>query len=262
MQPKISIITINYNNALGLKKTMQSVVIQSFKDFEFLVIDGGSTDESAVFIESYSEKIDFWVSELDKGVFNAMNKGIKVSKGEYLLFLNSGDILNGVSALDDFVNHQDFFGDIVYGDYQFNEGGKIYPDVLTPLFFVRSSLPHQSTLFHRSVFDKMGLYEEHYKIVADRAFYIKCFLSKQFVFKHIKYPLSVFDLCGFSNNSLFKEKQALENENMFEEYYGIFYEDYKRMNQMISELNQARRETVSGILKRIIGKIKKVCQIY
>ena len=129
------------------------------------------------------------------------------------------------------------------------------------MFFVRTSLPHQSTLFKREVFDKIGLYDENYKIVSDRAFYIKCFLSNQFVFKHIPYPLAIYDLSGISNDPLYKERQALENERMFQEHYGIYYEDYKNMLLLQSKLNQARKESVSGIMKRIVKKIKKVCRI-
>lgn len=261
MKPFLSIITINYNNCIGLEKTIQSIISQTFKDFEYLVIDGASNDGSLEVIQKNNTALHFSVSEPDTGIYNAMNKGIKASKGKYLLFLNSGDLLNGTSALNDFINHPDFSGDIIYGDYQFEKGNKVYPDFLTPLFFVRSSLPHQSTFFKREVFDKMGLYEEHYKIVADRAFYIKCFLSNQFVFKHILYSLSIYDLSGISNNAQYIEMQAKENERMFQEQYGVFYEDCKKMLLLQSQLNQAKRETISGVLKRILNKIKKVCHI-
>lgn len=261
MQHLLSIITINYNNVSGLNKTIQSVIAQEGQSFEYVIIDGASTDESVELIKKHQDKIQYWVSEKDSGIFNAMNKGIKAAKGEYLLFLNSGDQLNGVSALYDFMNHPDFGGDIIYGDYQFENGGKVYPDHLTPLFFIKSSLPHQSTLFHSSVFDKMGVYEEHYKMVSDRAFYIKCFLSNQFVFKHINYPLAIFDLSGVSNNLSNKKEQAVENEKMFQEYYGIFYEDYKKMLVLQSQFNQAKRETLSGILKRLVDKIKRLWHI-
>jgi glycosyltransferase involved in cell wall biosynthesis len=259
--PLLTVITINYNDAVGLEKTIESVVHQTYQDFEYIVIDGASWDGSKEKAQNYMENIDCLISEPDTGIYNAMNKGIKRAKGIYLLFLNSGDVLNGRDALQDFINHPDFGGDIIYGDYQFEVGEKTYPDHLTPLFFVKSSLPHQSTFFKREVFDRMGLYDQQYKMVSDRAFYIKCFLSNQFVFKHIPYPLSVFDLAGVSNNPSHKEKQALENERMFQEYYGVFYEDYKKMLALQSQLNQAQRETISGILKRIVNKIKKICRI-
>lgn len=258
----LSIITINYNNAKGLEKTIESVISQTYQDFEYLVIDGNSNDGSKDIADRYNANIDYYCSETDTGIFNAMNKGIKASKGEYLLFLNSGDILNTSKALEAYIEHKNFEGDIIYGDYIFETGGKVYPDNLTPLFFIRTSLPHQSTFFNKKVFDKMGLYDEEYKIVADRAFYIKCFLSNQFVFKHINYPLVVFDLSGVSNDPLHKEKQFLENERMFQEYYGIYFEDYKKMLSLQSELNQAKRETLQGILRRITNRIKKVWRIH
>lgn len=261
MKLLLSIITINYNNAKGLEKTIQSVISQTYQNFEYLIVDGDSTDGSKMIADTYGANIDYYISEMDTGIFNAMNKGIKATKGKYLLFLNSGDILNNPNALRTFIEHPDFQGDIIYGDYKFETEGKTYPDNLTPLFFFRTSLPHQSTFFNREVFDKMGLYDERYKIVADRAFYIKCFLSNQFVFKHINYPLTVFDLSGVSNDPLHKEKQLLESERMFQEYYGVYFEDYKRMLRLQSELNQAKRESLLGILRRINNRIKKVCRI-
>ena len=93
MNNKLSIITINYNNLEGLKRTVESVINQTSKEFEYIVIDGGSNDGSGAYIESKSEHIDYWVSEPDKGIYNAMNKGIAKASGEYLLFLNSGDHL-------------------------------------------------------------------------------------------------------------------------------------------------------------------------
>lgn len=259
--PFLSIITINYNNRIGLEKTMKSVLNQSCKDYEYIIIDGGSTDGSKQFIESQKDLIYYWISESDKGIYNAMNKGIKIAKGKYLFFLNSGDALNGEDSLDVFLNHQNFQGDIIYGDYKFEIGQKIFPDYLTPLYFVRTTLPHQSTIFKREVFNEIGLYNENYKIVSDREFFIKCFLSNRFVFTHISHLLTLYDLSGISNNPLHIEEQASENEKMFRENYGIFYEDYKNMIRLQKELNEVKKQTISGIIKRTVNKLKKTCQI-
>lgn len=86
MNKRLSIITINYNNLEGLKKTVESVVNQTWQEFEYIVIDGGSTDGSATYLESQNDKITYWVSEPDKGIYSAMNKGIAKATGEYLLF--------------------------------------------------------------------------------------------------------------------------------------------------------------------------------
>ena len=91
MKPKFSIITVNYNNLEGLKKTVESVKNQTYQKFEYIVIDGGSYDGSLEFIKDNESLLDYWVSEPDSGVYQAMNKGIEKATGEYLLFLNSGD---------------------------------------------------------------------------------------------------------------------------------------------------------------------------
>ena len=93
---RVSIITINYNNLEGLKRTVESVVNQIWQEFEYIIIDGGSTDGSAEYIENQKENFDYWVSEKDAGIYNAMNKGIKVATGEYLLFLNTQSIPNPI----------------------------------------------------------------------------------------------------------------------------------------------------------------------
>ena len=98
---QISIITINYNNASGLEKTIRSVVEQTYNEYEYIIIDGASSDKSKEVIQEYQRYIDFWCSEKDSGIYNAMNKGIQKASGEYLLFLNSGDVLNNSAVLAD-----------------------------------------------------------------------------------------------------------------------------------------------------------------
>ncbi len=251
----LSIITINYNNATGLKKTMQSVVNQTWSDFEYIVMDGNSSDNSVAIIKEFNFANLTWISEPDTGIYNAMNKGIKHAKGEYLLFLNSGDILNGVTALNDFIQHPNFVGDIIYGDYKFDKGEKIYPDVLTPFNLFKASLPHQSSFIKRILFYEYGFYDERFKIVSDKAFYIKCLLSNKVVFNHIKYHLSLIDLNGVSNN--IKNKELLEKENnlMLKEYFNIFYSDYKLMIENQKEIIYLRKKILPEIIIKILKKI-------
>ena len=96
---KYSIITVNFNNKEGLRKTIESVIHQTFHDFEFIVIDGGSTDGSADVLKEYHTQIDYWVSEPDGGIYQGMNKGIKKATGDYLNFMNSGDCFFAVDVL-------------------------------------------------------------------------------------------------------------------------------------------------------------------
>ena len=138
---KLSIITVNYNDAEGLERTIKSVMSQSFKDFEFIIIDGGSTDASVDVIKKYEDKIDYWVSERDGGIYPGMNKGLRQAKGEYVNFMNGGDsyyspdVLNAIFALNS-------NADIITGTHSENgirnvgEGGVTMLDLSDVLQFV------------------------------------------------------------------------------------------------------------------------------
>jgi glycosyltransferase involved in cell wall biosynthesis len=253
---KLSIITINFNDVDGLHRTMKSVFVQTFTDFEYIIIDGGSDDGSLDMIKDNEKSINHWVSEDDLGIYNAMNKGIKVATGEFLLFLNSGDVLTGSRSLEEFIGHPAFEGDIIYGDYKFENGEKVYPDTLYPAYFMKTSLPHQSTLFRKSVFEGMGLYDEKYKIGADRAFYIKCYLSGKFKFRHVKYFLTFFDLSGLSNDLKFIAEKKKEDERILMEIYGSKYEQYKQELEEEIKRNSVPKYSYRGIVKRIIKRIR------
>ena len=163
---KLSIITVNLNNRDGLQKTIDSVVSQTFKDFEWIVIDGGSTDGSKELIEQYSEHFAYWVSEPDKGIYNAMNKGIKVAKGEYLQFLNSGDWLWENDTLNKVFSSTPN-EDILYGNWVQKDGILFSaPHKLDAIYFFRSTLSHQAVFIKRSLFSH-EMYDETLKVASD-----------------------------------------------------------------------------------------------
>ena len=174
---KYSIITVNYNNKEGLRKTIESVIHQTYCDFEYIVIDGGSTDGSADVLREYDKEITYWVSEPDKGIYNAMNKGIRKATGEYLNFMNSGDCFYDYEVLKSVTKHQ-LSQDIIVGrDFHYNaktgQGfATILPQRISMLTFYVQTLPHQSTFFRKKLFDNY-LYDESYKIVSDLKFYIQ-----------------------------------------------------------------------------------------
>ena len=257
-QPFLSIITINYNDAEGLERTMDSVWEQVYSDFEYIVIDGDSKDGSLEVIQKHEEQLAFWVSEKDSGIYNAMNKGIAVAKGKFLLFLNGGDLLTSKMALQDFISHPSFEGDIIYGDYKFDKGEKIYPDTLYPAYFMKTSLPHQSTFFRKKVFEQLGNYDESYRMGGDRDFFIKAYLSGQYKFVHVPYFLSFFNLDGISNNETHQRLKKEEDERMFRANYGDLYDDCKQQLALEQAKKRAKRNTVKGILKRIAHKIKMI----
>ena len=174
---KYSIITVNYNNKEGLRKTIESVIHQTFRDFEFIIIDGGSTDGSADVLKEYDSQINYWVSEPDGGIYQGMNKGIKKAKGEYLNFMNSGDCFYNQEVLEHVFEKQ-LTSDIIVGkDYHYNAHTQkgfstILPPRISMLTFYIQTLPHQSSFFKQELFSNT-LYDESLTIVADIKFYIQ-----------------------------------------------------------------------------------------
>ena len=157
---KYSIVTINYNNAEGLRRTIQSVVSQTYADYEYLIIDGGSTDGSVDIIKEYENKISYWVSEKDGGIYNAMNKGVKASNGEYLIFMNSGDVFYRDKVLED-IQSTNKTDDIIVGKVFTDKGEEFLyqPNQPTMYFFYSSTIPHQGAfikkwLLHKYPYDE------------------------------------------------------------------------------------------------------------
>ena len=167
---KYSIITINYNKCDGLLNTIESVIHQTYRNYEFIIIDGGSTDSSFDIIKKYQQSISYWVSEKDGGIYNAMNKGVKAAHGEYVIFINSGDMLYKSSVLEEALPYMKY--DIVHGVAE-NINSSASPLCLvkisnkTDLF--SPTLHHQACFFKRELFKK-ELYDEHYRIVSDWKF--------------------------------------------------------------------------------------------
>lgn len=219
---KLSIITINYNNAEGLKKTLDSVAGQTQHDFEHIVIDGDSTDASKEVVKSFNYSSLSWVSEPDSGIYNAMNKGIVKAKGEYLLFLNSGDYLKKDTILSDVKCNLSLGKDIIYGNIEtVDKLGKrkvlSFPDKLSLEWLVDGYLPHPATFYKKELFIKHGKYNEKNKIISDWEFNLKVLTVGNASYQYINKTITVFDLTGVSsldaNLNLKKEegRQAMIN---------------------------------------------------
>ncbi len=202
---KLSIITINKNNADGLRKTIESVVTQTFNAFEFIIIDGGSTDGSKAIIEYYSYKLSYWVSEPDKGIYYAMNKGIQRSNGDYCLFLNSGDFLVDKNVLNN-VFANGYTEDILYGNCNVSKDGRIVftaipSEDITLETFYNKSIPHQSVFIKKELFEQYGYYSEKNKILSDYEFWICAIIQGNCTTKHIDLVISDYNLEGISSDS-------------------------------------------------------------
>lgn len=219
--PKLSIITINLNNEIGLRKTIKSVTEQSFSDFEYIIIDGGSTDSSVEVIKEFADRINYWISEPDKGIYNAMNKGILMSKGVYLYFLNSGDCLVDNSVLD-LVFKISLDVDIITGNTLMMNKTKVLRKWEAPVTFdletaIYFGLSHPASFIKKSLFQKFGQYNERRKIAADWEFFIKVIIQNNATYERIPLTISIFDESGISLTNV-HEMERERNEILSEIY--------------------------------------------
>ncbi|MGG9972097.1 glycosyltransferase family 2 protein [Ferruginibacter sp. SUN002] len=252
--PILSIITINYNNIDGLMKTVQSVFAQSFKNFEYIIIDGGSTDGSKEYIETIKEKLSYWVSEKDNGVYNAINKGIQKATGEYLMFMNGGDCLHDSTVLGDIFEKTSISEDVIYGDtlYLTADGTTVYKSCDEELSFeylIKDDINHQSCFIKRSLFDKFGLYDERLKIAADHKFFIASIILGSATSKYVARCIAIYNLEGFSSKN--EAMQYVERDQIHKEIIPplvwALYEENQKLKQPAKK----------GFATRVINKIRR-----
>ena len=250
---RLSIITINYNNKQGLQKTIDSVISQTFKDFEWIVIDGGSTDGSRELIEKYQEYFAFWCSEPDKGIYNAMNKGIRKASGEYCLFLNSGDYLYG-DCLHLIIYR--FKEDIVIGRVKMACSGALSYQYSNKTFSISQlylySFPHQASFIKRRLFEKYGYYDEAYKIVSDWGFFLRVLKEVDVNVEFITNVVSIVDEDGISsvNKNLLKK----EREKMISETFPLWLiQDIKYSSSLHDIFRNKIAKTIYSVLYRLFA---------
>jgi glycosyltransferase involved in cell wall biosynthesis len=233
MPNKLTIITINRNNAEGLKKTIGSVLLQSYNAVEFIIVDGASTDESLDVILQYKDiKHYSWISEPDSGVYEAMNKGIRAANGEYLLFLNSGDFLVDSKVLHDVfsVNHH---ADILCGRCQVSRNGITVwtsnpPNNITFGTLYYDGLSHQSTFIKRSLFYSLGMYREDYKYNSDIDFWYRSIILNGASTEKLDVLIADYNLDGISSKENQTDQYQREmSEILSQANFHKFTPDYK-----------------------------------
>lgn len=251
----ISIITVNFNNAKGLENTIVSVKNQTYTNYEHMIIDADSNDGSKEVIEKFNSSFSYWVSEPDSGIYNAMNKGIIKAKGEYLLFLNSGDVLFSEFVLTDVSKEikdglDIYYGDLTILDENMNLKIRKYPQNLTfHYFFDEGHLPHPASFTKKILFDRLGLYREKFKIVADWDFYVNAICRHNATYKHLDVVVSNFQSNGISSKNEFKHVRLSERRQSLEDNFSLFFEDNLELLQLKKIVN-SKQFTIVNKLKQ------------
>ena len=213
---KISIITICKNEKYTIDKTIKSVLDQSYSNIEYIIVDGGSNDGTDKIIESYNDEVDIVISEPDKGIYDAMNKGGTRAIGDYLLFLNGGDYLANKYVLDK-VSTYGFDKDIIYG-YMQSPAGKLIKqlkDVKLSKYLEQYTLPHQATFIRRGIFEKLGGYNDKFIIAGDYEFFVRGILKYSATNKYIPELITIFNSHGIAKrkpNITAKEKKVVQRK--------------------------------------------------
>jgi glycosyltransferase involved in cell wall biosynthesis len=270
---KLSIITINRNNAAGLEKTMQSVVSQTFREFEYIVIDGASTDGSVEVIKKYEAQFAHlkWVSELDSGIYNAMNKGIRIASGKYVQILNSADCLASDEVTERMMKALTEAGcpSILYGNMI-----KCYPDgrkmvdkcfagqKISMLGMFTGTLNHDPAYIRRELFEKYGYYDESLKIVSDWKWYLQSIILGGEKPRYVDLDVTLFDMTGISENADSKEMIRRERETVLKELIpNVYLIDYIRFSKDIHMMQRIHRypfaDRLVWFLERFLFKLEK-----
>jgi len=267
MEPLISIITINRNNRLGLQSTVRSVIEQNTKSFEYIIIDGCSTDGSVGVIHQYDEFINYWVSEKDNGVYHAMNKGIKHAKGKYLMFLNSGDTLFNSTVVSELLKSilEYKYVDIFYGDVfmfnslhkELNEVVKKMPADLDILFFKNNTINHQASLFKNSLFKEFGFYPEEYKMASDYWLYLNSLIQNKDFF-YLNLPIVKYDMGGISAKSF--DKYENEMKDIWEKVLPKIILDISKKNDELVAENKRLKAMTNYKLVNLAIRLNKIYQ--
>ena len=208
---KLSVLTINYNNLSGLQRTIPSILSQTYTGYELIVIDGGSTDGSKEYLAT-QDRINYWVSEPDKGIYNAMNKAVNAAHGEYCIFMNSGDVFFCAQSLMQSIDKLGM-ADIIGGRSVYIEGDKAYPFI--PPKQMNLDFLFVNALCHQSVFTKTDIlrkypFDENHRIVSDWAQYFRAWYLHHCTFAPLDIFVSIFFLDGISATN--KKLDAIERD--------------------------------------------------
>jgi glycosyltransferase involved in cell wall biosynthesis len=219
--PLITIIIVVYNGELSIEKSILSVLNQSYRNIEFIIIDGGSTDGTIDIIKKYQHKISFWVSEPDKGIYDAMNKAVAKSTGDWIYFLGADDLM--FNCIHEIVPNFEF-DTLIYGDVIFKMKQKRLYGKFNSFKFIIHNLPHQALFYPRGVFEKYK-YEDKYIYLADYYLNLLCWNDNSFKIKYMPKIIAEYNDLGMSS---VKYDVNFINDRIhnFVRYMPIYYSPY------------------------------------
>ena len=241
-KPLITIITVCYNAISSIEKTIISVINQTYPNIEYIIIDGGSTDGCIDVIKKYEDKITYWISEPDKGIYDAMNKGIKLAKGEWINFMNCGDTFYNNTTIEELFQKANFDSDIIYGNTnlllitgEYIQRGEVVSD--------NEYMPfcHQASFSRNSLMKKYG-FDTKYKICADRNFFYTAYKNNA-KFEYIDVTISNYEaeegISSVNMPKMFYERGLIEGKTE-----KLFW----KINYFIFLLSQHIRQIIKNVL--------------
>jgi len=250
-EPLITIITVVRNGEATIEETILSIINQTHQNVEYIIIDGKSTDKTLEIIKKYEDRIDYWMSEPDNGIYDAMNKGIILANGEWINFMNSGDSFYTNHIVEDIFLNIAFDADVIYGNTC-----KIYPnysrvDKPPSLEFMRKSMPfcHQSS-FAKTKLMRQYKFDLKYRYVADNKFFYILYQNKS-KFVYVDKIIANYDAYyGFSSvsikNSLYENYQIRNGKLPYSIWYSIYYLPVFIKHQIALKYYSWRRKNVLG----------------
>ena len=264
--PTFSVITVCYNEAESIKKTLDSIVSQTYPDYELIVVDGGSTDGSKDIIKQYESRLAWWCSEQDRGIYHAMNKGVTHATGNYIIFINAGDRFFDENVLMDVYNskpHTDVIeGYVVRGDKHIRLREK-YDDIYVHLF--TDTLSHQGSFIKRELL-LAHPYDERYKIVADWKFWLEVLILEPGTYSFIDRDIAFYDTTGISSvrEKVFEEREKVLQElfppyvvQLVHSYFDAYTLTVTKYAVYLDKHSPKGYQLIRKIAKRIVKVVKK-----
>jgi glycosyltransferase involved in cell wall biosynthesis len=196
--PLITVVTVVYNAGKTLEETILSVINQMYKNIEYIIVDGASTDNTLEIIKKYENEIDCWVSEPDDGIYYAMNKGIDLATGEWLIFINGGDLFFEKKTITSVVNKMIDAEVVYYGDVYMTKIRKIYLGKFNCVKLAIGNICHQAIFYPKCIYASKK-YLVKYKVYADYHYNLSIF--RQIEFRYLDETIAIYEYVGFSSLS-------------------------------------------------------------